>query len=85
VLLFSLISLSVASSSMAQTTIKGRLSLVFEGDTAQLIVDLAGGSITNFHLRSQGISPIQWGATENSTAPRPMGHFLCSDRRETAL
>lgn len=80
ILLLSLMLLGVASSSISQTTIKGRRSLVLEGEAAQLIVDLAGGSITNFHLLPQGISPIQWGATDNSTLPRPMGHFLCLDR-----
>ena len=72
--------LSISPSSMAQTTIKGRRSLVLEGKVAQLVVDLAGGSITDFHLMSQGLSPINWGAVANSTAPHPMGHFLCLDR-----
>lgn len=53
--------LSISPSSMAQTTVKGRRSLVLEGKVAQLVVDLAGGSITDFHLMSQGLSPINWG------------------------
>src|SRR5262249_41168464 len=54
--------------------------LVLEGKVAQLVVDLGGGSLTAFHLRSQGLSPLQWGATDPSPAPRAMGHFLCLDR-----
>src|SRR5262245_49501950 len=72
--------LCAATSSNAQTLIKGRRSLVLEGRVAQLVVDIGGGSFTNFHLRSQGLSPLQWGQTDESTAPRPMGHFLCLDR-----
>lgn len=70
----------VTTSSGGQTVIKGRRSMVFESRVAQLIVDIAGGSFTNFHLRGQGLSPINWGETEETTAPRPAGHFLCLDR-----
>ena len=78
--LFLLAMLSVVPSCLAQTIVKGRRSLVLEGKVAQLVVDLGGGSFTNFHLRSQGISPLNWGMTDKSTEPRPMGHFLCLDR-----
>ncbi len=70
----------VAASSQAQTLIKGRPCLVLESKLVQLVVDLGGGSFTDFHLKSQGLSPLHWGDTDNSTAPRPMGHFLCLDR-----
>ncbi|HZO92025.1 MAG TPA: DUF4432 family protein [Chthonomonadaceae bacterium] len=66
--------------SKAQPIIKGRRSLVLEGQTAQLVVDIGGGSFTNFHLRSQGLNPLEWGAVDESMAPHPMGHFLCLDR-----
>src|ERR1051326_6172044 len=59
--------LCALTSSKAQTLINGRRSLVLEGKVAQLVVDLGGGSFTDFHLRSQGLSPLQWGATDRST------------------
>lgn len=64
----------------AQTVIQGRRYLVLEGKRAQLTVDLGGGSFTDFHLRSQALSPIQWGAAEPVAEPHPRGHFLCLDR-----
>ncbi len=78
--LFLLAILTVSPPSMAQTTVKGRRAIVLEGKVAQLVVDLGGGSITDFHLRSQGISPLNWGMADKSTTPRPMGHFVCLDR-----
>jgi hypothetical protein len=61
-------------------TIKGRRSLVLDGRAAQLVVDIAGGSIGDFHLGSSGLNPLQWEEKGGLTAPRPMGHFLCLDR-----
>lgn len=78
--LFLIALLCAVTSIRGQTVIKGRRSLVLEGKVIQLVVDLGGGSFTDFHLRSQGLSPLQWGVTDRSTAPRPMGHFLCLDR-----
>lgn len=72
--------LAAVPSNQGQTLVKGRRSLVLEGKAAQLVVDLGGGSFTDFHLKSQGLNPLQWGMDEKSTAPRPMGHFLCLDR-----
>lgn len=70
----------VANSSGGQTVIKGRRVLQLESRTAQLMIDLAGGSFTSFHLRGQSLSPIHWGETAETPEPRPMGHFLCLDR-----
>ena len=78
ILLFALS--TVVTLSKAQTIIKGRRSLVLDGQAAQLIVDIGGGSIVNFHLNNQGLNPLQWGEKPGSTAPSPMGHFLCLDR-----
>src|SRR5687768_7803403 len=64
----------------SQSIIKGRRSLVLGGQTAQLIVDIGGGSIVDFHLRGQGLNPLRWGEKGDPAAPRPMGHFLCLDR-----
>lgn len=75
-----LASLCILSDVQAQTVVNGRRSLVLDGKAAQVVVDLGGGSIVDFHLLSQGLSPIQWGMAEKSVKPRPMGHFLCLDR-----
>src|SRR5262245_20486959 len=72
--------LYAVASSQAQTVIKGRRVLELEGRAARLVVDLGGGSITDFHLRSRGLNPLQWGSKEETPEPRPMAHFLCLDR-----
>ncbi len=64
----------------SQTIVNGRRSLVMDGKAAQLIVDLGGGSIVNFHLIDMGLNPLHWGTEGDSTTPRPMCHFLCLDR-----
>jgi hypothetical protein len=58
----------------------GRRVVVLESEEARLAIDLAGGSIADFHLRKQGLNPLQWEEPGATTAPRPMGHFLCLDR-----
>jgi len=73
-----LIGVPILSSS--QEIVKGRRSLVFNSRAAQLIVDIGGGSIVDFHLRSQGLNPLRWGEKGDPAVPRPMGHFLCLDR-----
>ncbi len=60
--------------------VNGRRSLVLEGETAQVVIDIAGGSIVDFHLLSQGLNPLTWDSGSEGAAPRPMGHFLCLDR-----
>lgn len=64
----------------AQTMLKGRRVIALEGRVANLVVDLGGGSITDFHLRNQGLNPLQWGSKAETAEPRPMAHFLCLDR-----
>ncbi len=69
----------------SETMVDGRRSLVLEGEVALLMVDIAGGSIADFHLKDGGLNPLQWGSRSNpndppSTDPRAMGHFLCLDR-----
>ncbi len=70
----------VHSIGATQTVVKGRRSLVMDGQAAQLVVDLAGGSIVNFHLNKHGLNPLVWGDKDEKTTPRAMGHFLCLDR-----
>jgi hypothetical protein len=72
--------LCAVSCSQAQTLVNGRRCLVLEGQAARLVLDLGGGAITDFHLLPQGLNPLQWGTSDPSTAPHPMGHFLCLDR-----
>jgi hypothetical protein len=64
----------------AESRVNGRRAVVLESEQVRLVVDLAGGSIVDFHLRPQGLNPLQWEEPGPPTAPRPMGHFLCLDR-----
>ncbi len=64
----------------AETEVKGRPALVLNGEAAQVVVDLLGGSIADFHLQDQGINPLSWGREEFAAGPSAMGHFLCLDR-----
>ncbi|MCI0533652.1 MAG: hypothetical protein L0Z50_00340 [Verrucomicrobiales bacterium] len=65
----------------SEELVNGRRSLVFVGQAAKLVVDLAGGSIVDFHPREQELNPLDWaGPKAGDTAPRAFGHFLCLDR-----
>ena len=37
-----------------------RPRLVLDGQAAMLVVDLGGGSIADFHLKSNPLNPLQW-------------------------
>jgi hypothetical protein len=63
----------------AEKMVNGRRSAVMEGKAAQLTIDLAGGSIVDFHLTG-GVNPFRWESPGGATEARPMGHFLCLDR-----
>src|SRR5215813_12198688 len=71
---------SFSNSLSAQNGLAGRPTVVLDGNRAQVVVDLAGGSIVNFHLKNLNLNPLVWGDKDASTAPRAMGHFLCLDR-----
>jgi hypothetical protein len=71
---------ALATVAWPETLVRGRRSLVLDGKAAQLVVDLAGGSLVDFHLQDQMLSPLAWEEPGAPTAPRPMGHFLCLDR-----
>jgi hypothetical protein len=64
----------------AEAIVNGRRSVVLNGKSAQLTVDIAGGSIVDFHLQDSGLNPLRWEERGGATSPRPMGHFLCLDR-----
>ena len=72
----------------SHSTAEDRPSLVLDGQAAMLVVDLGGGSIADFHLKSNPLNPLQWdswsfGDTPDQAPPlepRSMGHFLCLDR-----
>ena len=67
---------------------ENRPTLSMESNAAQLVIDLGGGSIADFHLGTDGLNPLQWDSWDFSDdpsadpplAPRSMGHFLCLDR-----
>src|SRR5687768_2826748 len=61
--------------------VNGRRSLVFHGQAAQLVVDLAGGSLADFHLNGTTLNPLSWNAPRpGETSIHGFGHFLCLDR-----
>ncbi len=59
-----------------------------ENDRAEVVVDLGGGSISEYRLKPSGLNPLQWDSwsfnpkadEEPPMLPRSMGHFLCLDR-----
>lgn len=57
-----------------------RPSLILDNSTAQLVVDLLGGSIVSFQFTDQCLNPLVWNNEGDSQEPRQMGHFLCLDR-----
>ena len=65
-----------------------RPTLKFENDQVAVVVDLGGGSISEYRLKANGLNPLQWDSwsfnpsanEEPPMDPRPMGHFLCLDR-----
>lgn len=77
-----------ATLASADTMVNGRPAVVLKGETAELVVDLGGGSIADFHLKDDGLNPLSWDSWSFSRnpdeapppEPRSMGHFLCLDR-----
>ncbi len=65
---------------LCESMVNGRRSVVMEGKSSQLVIDIAGGSIVDFHLRDPALNPFRWESPGAPTEPRPMGHFLCLDR-----
>jgi len=63
----------------AQTMINGRPSVVLESDSARVVIDVRGGSITVFEFLDQKLNPLGWNS-KPGTEPREMAHFLCADR-----
>jgi hypothetical protein len=77
VLLLNLLLVLSAICANAQTT--SRPSVQLDGKAAQVIVDLAGGSIVQFQFKDQRVNPLSWTSGEPAPA-HPMGHFVCLDR-----
>jgi hypothetical protein len=67
--------------SWAASGMDGRRQVVLEGKTARVSVDVAGGSIVDFHFLDSGLNPFTWNYPEKGDSkPRTMGHFVCFDR-----
>ena len=52
-----------------------RLNVKMEGKAAELIVDLGGGSISDFRLAPDGLNPLQWDSwffSPNADQPAPI-------------
>ncbi len=65
----------------AELGLDGRKQVVLEGKSALVSVDVAGGSIVDFHLRDQKLNPLTWNYPEKGDLkPRTIGHFVCFDR-----
>ena len=64
----------------SETNVNGRRSIVLDSKMAQVVIDISGGSIVDFHFKDQDLNPLVWEEEGPLTAPRPMGHFLCLDR-----
>ena len=77
VLLINLLLVWSAICANAQTT--SRPSVELDGQAAQVIVDLGGGSIAQFQFKDQHLNPLGWNSGEPAPA-HPMGHFVCLDR-----
>jgi len=61
--------------------VKGRPSIVMQNPTAEVVLDLNGGAIGDFHLKGSDINPLHWATPEaGDTSMRGFGHFLCLDR-----
>ncbi|HIG26339.1 MAG TPA: hypothetical protein EYQ50_00505 [Verrucomicrobiales bacterium] len=82
---FCCFTVSFATAEVMETTYKSRRSLILKNETCALVIDLAGGSLRDFHLGDSGINPLNWGWSSAEGSPldekqRAMGHFLCLDR-----
>jgi hypothetical protein len=78
-LVFSLVALG--PSGIAAELVNGRKSLVIESQAARLVVDVAGGSIGDFHFKGSELNPLRWSTPPpGETSIRGFGHFLCLDR-----
>jgi hypothetical protein len=64
----------------AQTMMDGRPVVVLENPVAQVVIDLRGGSIVKFELKSLPLNPLGWNNQGPAAENRPMSHFLCADR-----
>jgi len=64
----------------AQSTHAGRRAAILKGQAAQVVVDLAGGSIVNFQFNDQELNPLVWANSGPTDEARPMSHFICLDR-----
>jgi hypothetical protein len=70
----------LASTAAPQTVVNGRRSVVLENGTAQVVVDLGGGSIVSFQFLDQKLNPLGWAPATDQAVNRPLSHFLCLDR-----
>lgn len=82
-ILISIIVMSISSSGD-----ESRPVVKMESDKAELVIDLGGGSISEYRLKTNVLNPLQWDSwsfsptpeAEPPIEPRSMGHFLCLDR-----
>ena len=72
--------LALAAAAPSQNAVNDRAALVLETRISKLVVELGGGSITDFHLADHPLNPLTWELKNDTASPRLRGHFLCLDR-----
>jgi len=83
-LIVALLLFCAAGTAAQETQVNGRRAVVMDGEAAQLVVDMAGGSIADFQFQDQGLNPLDWNRHGEGTQAHSMGHFLCLDRWASA-
>lgn len=73
--------LSPATTHAADNAQKPRETLVLQGGSAQVTLDLNGGSLGEFRFKDLPVNPLNWAhPSPGETGNRAFGHFLCLDR-----
>jgi len=72
--------LTTIQSVAPQVAADNAAAVVLDGNAAKLRVELAGGSISDFHLADPALNPLSWDSGKPDAGARPRGHFLCLDR-----
>ena len=79
--IFVILIVLVSIACWSDTGLEGRDILQLAGKTAEVVIDIGGGAIVDFHFVEQGLNPLTWNYPEKSDLePRKMGHFICFDR-----
>ena len=79
--IFIILIVLVSRACWSETGLESRDVLQLAGKTVEVVIDLGGGAIVDFHFVEQGLNPLTWNYPEKGDLkPRKMGHFICFDR-----